>query len=73
MRKEQTEKVVSYTNREKFLRDAKRLERKGWSVHSVTSHQPRPGCARILLLGFFAGIFKPKPLLMVVYRRERVL
>ena len=42
--------------------------RRGYEVQTVTSEQPRSGITRILLIGIFAGIFKPKPVLNVTYR-----
>lgn len=60
--------VKRYKNEKEFQKDARHMLSKGYSVQSVTSEQPRSGCGRILLIGIFAGIFKPKPVLIVTYR-----
>lgn len=64
-------KVKSYENSKEFDKDAKRMARDGWTVSQVTSQQPRPGIGRIVLLGIFAGVFKPKPILVVTYQKGR--
>lgn len=62
-------KVKTYKNAKEFDKDAKRMSRAGWQVVQVTNQQPRPGIGRIALLGIFAGVFKPKPVLVVTYQR----
>ena len=62
-------KVKTYKNTKEFDRDAKRMSKGGWQVVQVTNQQPRPGIGRIFLLGIFAGVFKPKPVLVVTYQR----
>ncbi len=60
--------VKRYKSDREFQTDARKMASKGYEVQSVTSEQPRSGCARILLIGIFAAIFKPKPVLVVTYR-----
>lgn len=60
--------VKRYKNEAEYKKDANKMLAKGYEVQSVTSEQPRSGCGRILALGFFAAIFKPKPVLVVTYR-----
>lgn len=60
--------VKRYKSEKEYQNDAKKLLSNGYEVLSVTSEQPRSGCGRILLIGIFAGIFKPKPVLVVTYR-----
>lgn len=65
-------KVKTYKNTRDFERDARKMERQGWEVQSVVNQQPRPGVGRIVMLGLFAGVFKPKPILVVTYKRNRI-
>jgi len=60
--------VKRYKSDREFQTDARKMASKGYEVKSVTSEQPRSGCARILLIGLFAAIFKQKPVLVVTYR-----
>ena len=60
--------VKRYQNEKQYQRDAARWANRGYEVQSVVSEQPRSGCARILAIGFFAMMFKPKPVLVVTYR-----
>lgn len=60
--------VKRYSNEREYQKDAKNMLSKGYEVQSVISEQPRSGCARIILIGIFAAIFKPKPVLVVTYR-----
>ena len=60
--------VKRYQNEKAYQRDAGRMAAKGYEVPSVVSEQPRSGCGRILAIGFFAIMFKPKPVLVVTYR-----
>ncbi len=62
--------VRRYKSQEHYQRDAVAMARAGYEVVSVTSEQPSTGCLRGCLLGLFALIFKPKPVLVVTYRRE---
>jgi hypothetical protein len=60
--------VKRYKSDREYQADAKRMISKGYEVQTVTSEQPRSGCGRIFLIGIFAAIFKPKPVLVVTYR-----
>ena len=53
--------VKRYKSQAAYQRDAGRMLAKGYAVLGVTSEQPRAGCLRILTLGIFAWLFKPKP------------
>jgi hypothetical protein len=64
--------VREYRSAKEYQRSAERLAKDGWAVQSVTERQPRAGCARILFLGLFAGIFRPKSILVVTFVRSRV-
>lgn len=59
--------VKRYKSQRRYERDAARMAEKGYKVQSVASQQPRAGLGRIFLLGFFALLFKPKPILVVTY------
>lgn len=60
--------VKKYKDERVFQIDSRRMLSKGYEVQTVTSEQPRSGCGRILLIGIFAAIFKPKPVIIVTYR-----
>jgi len=60
--------VKRYKSQKAYEKDAARMLAKGYEVASVVSEQPRSGCGRILLIGLFAAVFKPKPVLVVTYR-----
>lgn len=60
--------IKRYKNDKEYQKDANKMGKKGYEVQSVTSEQPRSGCARWLTIGIFAAIFKPKPVLVVTYR-----
>jgi hypothetical protein len=60
--------VKRYKNEKLYQKDAAKMTKKGYEVQSVTSEQPRSGCARWMFIGIFAAIFKPKPELVVTYR-----
>jgi hypothetical protein len=66
-----TEVVIRrYKSDKAYKQDAEKLARQGYSVHSVVSEQVRSGCLRIILLGGFGAlIWKPKPQLVVTYKR----
>jgi hypothetical protein len=70
MAKLQTQ-VKRYKGEKAYQRDANRMSAKGWQVISVTSENPRAGCGRILAIGIFAALWKPKPVLIVTYQREK--
>lgn len=59
--------IKRYKSDREYQNDAKRMVLGGYEVQSVVSEQPRSGCGRILLIGIFAAIFKPKPVLVVTY------
>lgn len=60
--------IKRYKSDREYQNDAKKMVLGGYEVQSVVSEQPRSGCGRILLIGIFAAIFKPKPVLVVTYR-----
>ena len=60
--------VKRYKSEKEYQRDAVKMQRQGYEVEHVVSEQPRSGCLRILSLGLFAAIFKPKPVLVVTYK-----
>jgi len=60
--------VKRYTNERQFERDARELAKRGYVVTDVATRQPRSGLMRIILLGFFALLFKPKGQIIVTYR-----
>lgn len=68
MAKQKTIEVRRYKDEKAYQKDAGKMAAKGYEVQSVVSEQPRSGCGRILAIGFFAAIFKPKPELVVTYR-----
>lgn len=61
--------VREYRSHADFERDAAKLAADGYSVLTVTESQPRSGCLRIVTLGLFALVWKPKPKLLVTYQR----
>lgn len=60
--------VKRYTNKRQFERDARELAKQGYVVTDVATKQPRIGLTRMLLLGFFALLFKPKAQIIVTYQ-----
>lgn len=60
--------VKRYKSDKEYQKDVNKMLKAGYEVQSVTSEQPRSGCARILTIGIFAAIFKPKPVTVVTYR-----
>jgi hypothetical protein len=62
--------VREYKSRQAFEKDAEKLAADGYSVVSVTDSQQRSGCLRMLTLGFFALIWRPKNRLIVTYQRS---
>lgn len=60
-------KQVEYKSRGAMERGNTELARQGYRVQSVTELQQRSGCGRILLLGLFAAVIKPKPHYLVTY------
>jgi hypothetical protein len=61
--------VKTYASPTLFQKDSMRMQSQGWTVAHTTSHQPRPGVGRIVALGLFAGVFKPKPQIIVTWQR----
>jgi hypothetical protein len=45
------------------------MARHGWHVVATTEIQQRAGCLRILAIGIFAAIFKPKPHYLVTFAK----
>lgn len=62
--------IREYRSRAEFERDAAKLAADGYSVLTVTESQQRAGCMRILTLGLFALVWKPKQKLLVTYQRS---
>lgn len=63
--------VRTYKTAQEFNMDSATLATQGWRIANVIEQQHSPGCARILFLGLWSLIFKPKPTLLVTYVRER--
>lgn len=63
------QKVVTYTGEKAMQRGISDMARQGWRVVSQSSFQPRAGVGRILLIGIFAAVIKPKMKFQVVYER----
>ena len=59
-----------YRSHKAHMRDAARLAADGWEIASFVEVPQRVGCLRILCLGVFAWLFKPKPVLLVTYVRR---
>lgn len=59
----------TYTSDKAMRKDMEQMQRAGYRVVSQDSHQPRAGLGRIILLGFFSLLFKPKMRFTVVYER----
>jgi hypothetical protein len=64
-------RVRTYSSPVAFNRDAANMARDGWAVASSMERRPPIGCVRIILTGFLALLFPPKPEIVVTYRRER--
>jgi hypothetical protein len=63
--------VRTYNKTGDYQKDATKLAQQGWTVANVAMQQPHSGCGRIVLIGVLAAIFKPKPVIIVTYQRER--
>jgi len=63
------QQVKTYHSAKDMEKDAKKLMKKGWSVVSQDSSQPRAGIGRIGLLGPMALLFKPKREIVVIYQK----
>lgn len=65
-----TTMVREYKDRKAFEKDANKLAKQGWAVVSQSEQTQRSGCGRLLMLGVFAAIWKPKPHIAVTYNRQ---
>jgi len=63
-------KVKVYKNNKRYERDAKKLGKKGWKVISVVQEKRSAGLGRWALIGIFAPLFPPKPVLVVTYEKR---
>lgn len=61
--------VRTYRSQSDFQSDAEVAAQHGWSVVSVTELSQRAGCMRILALGLFTLIWRPKSKILVTYTR----
>lgn len=61
--------VREYKTMAAAQQDMNALGKSGYEVVSVSEKQQKVGCMRFALLGFFALIWKPKPHVLVTYRR----
>lgn len=61
--------IREYKDVRTWMKDANRMAKKGYRQVSAISSNPRAGIWRILLLGPFAGIFRPQPVNIVTYER----
>lgn len=62
--------VRTYRSSSDYAKDSAKLLSDGWTVLTVVTQQPRSGCGRILLIGIFAAVFKPKPEIVVTYQKN---
>lgn len=62
--------VREYRDRKAMDRDIEESAAHGWRVVTVTDLSQRSGCLRMVTLGFFALIWKPKSKLLVTYARD---
>lgn len=62
-------RIKEYKDRGEYEKDAPRMAAEGWRVVTVTEQTQRTGCLRMVTLGFFSLIWKPKPHLVVTYQR----
>lgn len=64
----------TYKSSKDYENDSKRRIQDGWEVAGVVNNQPRSGCGRILLLGLFTLIWKPKPEITATYvKAEKIV
>lgn len=63
--------IVEYESQDDFQREATDAAQHGWRIVSVTELSQRSGCMRILTLGFFALLWKPKAHVLATYERKR--
>lgn len=62
--------VKTYSSMKKFQRDQNRMAKRGWTVQTTTSHQPRRSVGGLLLIPF-ALLRPPKPHIIVTYQKMR--
>lgn len=64
--------VKTYKSSGDFTKDAKKLAKKGWTVTTQSTIQPRSGIGRIVATGGLGAIaFKPKPEIVVTFTRPK--
>lgn len=67
-----TETMVRvYKSPDAYRREAEKLAKQGWVVSNTTERNPRAGCGRMIFLGLFALVFRPKPEIVVTYSRTK--
>lgn len=59
-----------YKSQDELNRDAAAAEPYGWTLSNVSQLDQRVGCLRILLTGFLALLWKPKPRYLAVFTRS---
>lgn len=62
--------VKEYKSRGSYERGVRDMGERGYIVVSAIEHSQRPGLMRILLLNFFALLWRPKPHFVVTYQRR---
>jgi hypothetical protein len=67
MQQHQTQR--EYKSQRKMRHGIAHMARHGWRVVATTEVQQRSGCLRILAIGIFAAIFKPKPHYLVTFAK----
>lgn len=60
--------VKRYKSEKAYQRDARRMQKRGYEVVSVTTENVGRGCLSWALLGIFALLRKPKSELVVTYQ-----
>lgn len=60
--------VKRYKKDIEYQKDCAKMIARGYEVSNVLTQQPRAGFGRILLIGFFALMFKPQPVIIVTYK-----
>ena len=62
--------VKEYSDRAAYQRGVGDMASRGYIVVSVVEHGQRAGCLRILTLGLFALVWRPKAHFVVTYQRR---
>lgn len=62
--------VREYNSQGDYQRDAGTLSVQGWRVTSVNQERQNAGCMRILTLGLFSLVVRPKDHYVVTYTRD---